>query len=68
MSFNNKKIEISNLITSKPESETCDEVTSKSSDTIRSHVIRRILEVQKNYLDVLTFHLKVRLLYLKYLV
>ena len=64
MSFKNKKIEISNPITSKPEGKTCDEVNSKSSDKIRNHVIRRIIEVQKDYLDVLRFHLKVRLLYL----
>ena len=55
MNFNGKKITISNPISR------C-EMTSKSpTQRIRNHVISRIIQVQKDYLDVLTFHVKVSL-------
>ena len=55
MNINGKKVTVSNPIINKPGCE----ISSKYLNRIRSHVISRIVEVHKNYLEVLTFHLKV---------
>ena len=59
---NKKIVTISNPIIKKP---SC-EITSKSLYRIRSHVISRMIEVHKNYVDALTFHLKVCTFFKKY--